>query len=79
MDRVPRSVRRKTRAIAAMRESLARELGRTPRRSELSRALEIPESTLLRWELDVERSIEVSLDRPVKGTRRRVWNGMAAL
>jgi RNA polymerase sigma factor FliA len=68
-DRVPRSVRRKTRAIAAVRESLARDLGRNPLRSELSRALEIPESTLLRWELDVERSIEVSLDRPTRGTR----------
>src|SRR5215213_287539 len=61
-DRVPRSVRRKTRAIAAVRESLARQLGRNPLRSELSRALEISESTLLRWELDVERSIELSLD-----------------
>src|SRR4051812_32403534 len=70
-DRVPRSVRRKTRAIAAMRESLAGELGRSPLRSEVSRALEIPESTLLRWELDVERSIEISLDRPPKGTRRQ--------
>jgi RNA polymerase sigma factor for flagellar operon FliA len=69
-DRVPRSVRRKTRAIAETRESLSRELGRRPQRSELSRALDIPESTLLRWELDVERSIEISLDRPVKGNRR---------
>jgi RNA polymerase sigma factor for flagellar operon FliA len=70
-DRVPRSVRRKTRAIAEVRESLARELGRLPRHSELSQALSIPESTLLRWELDVERSIEVSLDRPAKGKRLR--------
>ena len=70
-DRVPRSVRRKTRAMAETRESLARELGRRPRHSEVSRALSIPESTLLRWELDVERSIEVSLDGPAKGKRLR--------
>ena len=69
-DRVPRSVRRKTRAIAEARESLARELGRRPERAELSRALDIPESTFLRWELDVERSVEISLDRPATGSHR---------
>lgn len=76
-DHVPRSVRRKFRAIADARASLARELGRPPRDSEVARALGIPAPTLRQWEMDIEGSVHVPLDAPERQapsertTRRR--------
>lgn len=62
-DHVPRSVRRKTRSIAAARESLTRELGRAPETPELARALGVDAETLWRWLADVEGAVHVPLER----------------
>ncbi len=62
-DHVPRSVRRKTRCIAAARESLTRSLGRAPRARELASALGVDAATLWRWQADVEAAQQVPLDR----------------
>lgn len=63
-DRVPRSVRRKSREIGAARERLSATLGRTPTHVEISRELGISGDELLSWETDLERSVHVSLDEP---------------
>jgi RNA polymerase sigma factor for flagellar operon FliA len=62
-DHVPRSVRRKTRSIAAARETLTRSLGRSPALSELAAALGVDAETLWRWQADVEGAVHVPLDR----------------
>jgi RNA polymerase sigma factor for flagellar operon FliA len=62
-DHVPRSVRRKTRSIAAAREALTRTLGRSPELNELAAALEVEPETLWRWQADVEGAVHVPLDR----------------
>ncbi len=61
-DHVPRSIRRKTRDIAHARETLMRILGRSPRDSELAMQLGIDTDTLWRWQADMERTVQVSLD-----------------
>jgi RNA polymerase sigma factor for flagellar operon FliA len=63
-DHVPRSVRRKTRTIAAARETLTRTLGRAPEPSELAAQLGIDAETLWRWQADVDGAVHVPLDRP---------------
>ncbi|MEO5817359.1 MAG: FliA/WhiG family RNA polymerase sigma factor [Gemmatimonadaceae bacterium] len=60
-DRVPRSIRRKTRDIAQARESLMRSLGRAPRDGEVAQQLGIDVETLWRWQADMERTVQVSL------------------
>jgi RNA polymerase sigma factor for flagellar operon FliA len=62
-DHVPRSVRRKTRSIAAAREMLTRTLGRPPAGKEVSAALGVDAATLWRWQADVEGALHVPLDR----------------
>ncbi len=62
-DHVPRSVRRKTRSIAAARESLTRSLGRAPEASEVASTLGVDAETLWRWQADVEGAMQVPLDR----------------
>jgi RNA polymerase sigma factor FliA len=62
-DHVPRSVRRKTRAMSSARESLTRTLGRTPGSSEVASELGLDEQTLWRWQADVEGAVHVPLDR----------------
>lgn len=62
-DHVPRSVRRKTRCLAAARESLTRQLGRSPELSEIATALGVDAETLWRWQADIEGAIHVPLDR----------------
>lgn len=60
-DRVPRSVRRKTRDLAHAREALMRTLGRAPNDAEVAARLGIPVETLWRWQSDAERTVHVSL------------------
>src|SRR3954464_15782525 len=60
-DHVPRSVRRKTRSIAAAREMLTRTLGRPPAGKEVSAALGVDAATLWRWQADVEGAVHLSL------------------
>lgn len=62
-DHVPRSVRRKTRSIAAARESLTRALGRSPHANEVAARLGVEAETLWRWQGDVEGATHVALDR----------------
>ena len=62
-DPVSRGVRQKTRAMDTARETLTRQLGREPRATEIARELQISEETLRQWQLDVEGSVRLSLDR----------------
>ncbi len=62
-DHVPRSIRRKTREIAAARETLMRVLGRLPDDDELSEHLGVDRDTLWRWQADVEGAHHIPLDR----------------
>lgn len=64
-DRVPRSVRAKARQINAVRDSLANQLGRKPSDRELAMAAGMPLDQLWRWQQDVDRAGQVSLDAPV--------------
>ena len=61
-DHVPRSVRRKMREIAQVRETLMRTFGRMPKDAEVAATIGIDVQTLWRWQADVERTIEVSVD-----------------
>ncbi len=60
-DHVPRSIRRKTREIAAARETLMATLGRSPRDAEVAALLGIDVLTFWRWQADMERTVQVSL------------------
>ena len=62
-DHVPRSVRRKTRSIAAARETLTTTLGRAPETSEVAAQLGVDAETLWRWQADVEGAVHLPLDR----------------
>ena len=61
-DHVPRSVRRKTRSIAAARDAVGGAIGRAPGAAAVARALGVDSETLWRWQADVEGSVQVSLD-----------------
>jgi RNA polymerase sigma factor for flagellar operon FliA len=69
-DYVPRSVRRKARAISEASQSLSRTEGREPTDDELATQLGIPRATLRQWKLDVEGSVQVSLDAAPRTLRR---------
>jgi RNA polymerase sigma factor for flagellar operon FliA len=62
-DHVPRSVRRKTRSMAAARETLVRTLGRPPQMNEVAAELGVDAATFWRWQADVEGAVHVPLDR----------------
>lgn len=62
-DHVPRSIRRKTREIAAARESYQRAHGRAPEDRELAETLGVDMDTLWRWQADVEGAHHIPLDR----------------
>jgi RNA polymerase sigma factor for flagellar operon FliA len=63
IDRVPRSVRRKTRQIDSASASLARMLGREPGHSEVAEKLGIDLATLWQWQMDRESTHVMSIDR----------------
>lgn len=67
LDRVPRSVRRKSRQIDGAVTTLASQLGREPANSELAGTLGIDLPTLWRWQTERESAHVVSLDRPPNG------------
>lgn len=71
-DHVPRSVRRKQRALNAAREELRNTLVREPKPEETARALGIDLEKLYRWEADAQEAVHLSLDRPIEreGTAR---------
>ena len=62
MDRVPRSVRRKTRQIDGASMALAGLLGREPGHAELADGLGIDLATLWRWQTERESTHVVSID-----------------
>jgi RNA polymerase sigma factor for flagellar operon FliA len=62
LDRVPRSVRRKTRQIDGASMALAGVLGREPGHAELAEGLGIDLATLWRWQTEREATHVVSLD-----------------
>ena len=62
-DHVPRSVRRKTREIAAAREAWIRVNGTAPDDRQLALQLQVDLDTLWRWQADVEGAHHVPLDR----------------
>src|SRR5690349_24341279 len=61
-DHVPRSIRRKTREIAAARETLTRIFGRAATDAELAEHLGIDVATLWRWQADTESAVHVPLE-----------------
>lgn len=67
LDRVPRSVRRKSRQIDGATMALAGVLGREPGHAELADGLGIDLATLWRWQAERECSHMVSLDRASSG------------
>ena len=70
IDRVPRSVRRKTRQIDRASASLARMLGREPGHSEVAEKLGVDIATLWQWQMDRESTHVMSIDRtPTDSTR----------
>jgi RNA polymerase sigma factor for flagellar operon FliA len=67
LDRVPRSVRRKSRQIDGASMALAGALGREPGHAELAGGLGIDLETLWRWQAEREATHVVSLDRAASG------------
>jgi RNA polymerase sigma factor for flagellar operon FliA len=63
-DHVPRSVRRKTREIKAATDAIAGD-GERPQDVDLAAQLGVDVETLRRWQLDVEGTVQVSLDNTV--------------
>lgn len=61
-DHVPRSVRRKRRDLSQAREALMRANSRTPHDTEVAAHLGIDVATVWRWESDIERTMQVSLN-----------------
>jgi RNA polymerase sigma factor for flagellar operon FliA len=61
-DHVPRSIRRKTREIAAARETLTRIFGRAASDKEVAEHLGLDLETLWRWQADAESAVQVPLE-----------------
>ena len=70
-DHVPRSIRRKSREIAAAREALMRANGLPPDDRQLADHMQIELDTLWRWQSEVEGSFFVPLDQPFNDDDRR--------
>ena len=68
LDRVSRSVRRKSRQIDGASATLASVLGREPNHTELAEGLGIDLATLWRWQAERESVHVVSLDRAAMGS-----------
>lgn len=68
-DHVPRSIRKKSRDIAAAWESLVRERAEAPADREMANRMDIDVETLWRWQREVEGSIHISTDRPTTEER----------
>jgi RNA polymerase sigma factor FliA len=68
LDRVPRSVRRKTRQIDTTSKELASSLGREPGHAELADGLGIDMETLWRWQTEREATQVVSMNGSQSGS-----------
>lgn len=70
-DHATRSVRRKARELGAARDALAARLRRRPTDAEVAAHLGVTPGLVRQWELDIEGSVRVAIDRPSRaGTRR---------
>jgi RNA polymerase sigma factor FliA len=69
-DHVPRSIRRKSREIAAAREALSRGSGEMPTDRQLAEHLQIDLDTLWRWQAEIEGIYHMPIDRPTDDDRR---------
>ena len=70
-DHVPRSIRRKSREMAAAREAFTREHGYAPDDRQLATAMNVDLETLWRWQSDVEGIFHMPIDRPTTDEDRR--------
>ncbi len=70
-DHVPRSIRRKTREIAAAREALTRLHGLPPENKAIAEHLGIDIETLWRWQSEIEGVFHVPLDRTAPDSEAR--------
>ena len=70
-DHVPRSIRRKTREIAAAREALTRAHGLPPENREIAAHLGIDLDTLWRWQSEIEGVFHLPLDRSAPDSEAR--------
>lgn len=70
-DHVPRSVRRKSREIAAAREALTRELGQPPEDKVVARHMGIDMDTFWRWQSEIEGTHHLPLDAPMNDDDHR--------
>lgn len=66
-DHVPRSVRRRARAVAAATDALTSELGTAPDDSRLAARLGIDRATLWRWQHDGEAAHALPLEQQTMG------------
>ena len=71
-DHVPRSIRRKSREIAAAREALMRANGLPPDDRQLADHMQIELDTLWRWQSEIEGIFHMPIDRPSSDDERRV-------
>lgn len=62
LDHVPRSVRRRARAVAAATDALANELGTAPNEAQLASRLGIDRQTLWRWQREGEAAHAMPLE-----------------
>ena len=70
-DHVPRSIRRKSREIAAARETLMRANGLPPDDRQLADQMGIDLDTLWRWQSEIEGIYHMPIDRPSSDDERR--------
>jgi RNA polymerase sigma factor for flagellar operon FliA len=71
-DHVPRSLRRKSREIAAAREALTRANGLPPDDRELALHMGVDLDTLWRWQSEIMGIVHMPIDRPSSDDERRV-------
>ncbi len=71
-DYVPRSVRRKQRALREAEETLTHRMGREPTRLEVAEELDLDLDTVCRWESDASDAVRVALDAPLPGEGKQV-------
>jgi RNA polymerase sigma factor FliA len=70
-DHVPRSIRRKTREIAAAREALTRANGNPPEGREIAEHMGIDLETFWRWQSEIEGVFHMPLDRTAPDSENR--------
>ena len=70
-DHVPRSVRRKSREIAAARETLIRNHGYPPEDREIADFLGVDLDTYWRWQSEIEGTHHLPLDAPINDDDNR--------